>query len=98
MVGLSALDVVTMPGAATHDLHRVLALEVDAGAERRVTFHAMAVAVCIANLGLSGDCGCHGKTCQADHQHEPCHHPSPWRTIRREQSMKDFTAKQQAFR
>ena len=54
-------------GAAADDLYRVLALQIDAGAESLVTFDVVAMNICPANLRLRGDGGCRCNACEGDH-------------------------------
>ncbi len=55
MVKRSALDVMIGARAATDDFDRVLALEIDAGAECLMTFDVMAVIIGTENLRLRRD-------------------------------------------
>jgi hypothetical protein len=73
VVNSSALDVAMTAGAATDDLHRVLALEIDTGAEGLVAFDMMAASVCTTHLRLRRDCRSDSNTSQSDHQYDPCH-------------------------
>jgi hypothetical protein len=73
VVNSSALNVTMTARAATDDLYRVLALEIDAGAECFVAFNMMAAMVCTTHLRLRRDCRRNGNACQSDHQRDPCH-------------------------
>jgi hypothetical protein len=73
VVSSSAFDVTMTAGAATDDLYRVLALEVDAGAERLVAFDMMAASVGTTPPRLRRNCRGNCNTRQSDHERDPCH-------------------------